>query len=59
MLAVCRHGDNVVKALRQEGFSAAVIGRTTEGKDRIIRYDDEIRFLEPPKEDEYYKAAEK
>ncbi len=57
LLAVCRHGDKVVNALGQKGFSAAIIGRTTEGKDRIIRYDDEIRFLEPPKEDEYYQAA--
>lgn len=56
LLLVCDHGERTVAALRQEGIPAAVVGRTTSGNDKIIRYDDEVRYLEPPKEDEYYKC---
>lgn len=56
LLAVCGNGERAVAALRQAGIRAAVIGRTTDNNDKIIRYDDEIRYLEPPKEDEYYKC---
>lgn len=55
-LMVCDNGERMVAALRQQGTPAAVIGRTTRGNDKIIRYDDEVRYLEPPKEDEYYKC---
>lgn len=59
LLAVCEKGERAVAALLQAGIRAAVIGRTTDNNDKIIRYDDEIRYLEPPKEDEllqYYKC---
>jgi len=42
-----------------EGISAAVIGTVTEGNDRIIRHEDESRFLEPAKGDEIYKIDRK
>ena len=42
--------------MKNAGVQAAVIGQTTAGNDRLIRYDDEARFLEPPKMDEYYKV---
>lgn len=58
MLIVARHGASVVSSLDEAGYHAAVIGRTTSGNDRIIRYDDEIRYLEPPKTDEMYKVHE-
>ncbi|MDO4978121.1 MAG: AIR synthase-related protein [Eubacteriales bacterium] len=54
LLIMARRGERVLAALAQEGIPAAVIGHTTEGNDRIIRYDDEIRYLEPPKTDEIY-----
>ncbi|MCI5944653.1 MAG: AIR synthase-related protein [Eubacterium sp.] len=55
LLAVCEDGTGAVARLEEAGFRAAVAGHLTDSNDRIIRYDDEIRFLEPPKPDEYYK----
>lgn len=55
LLALCEDGQRAVDALREKGIRADVIGRTTDGNDRTVRYDDEIRFLEPPKQDEIYK----
>lgn len=52
----CEKGQKLVFELEKSGIFSAVIGKTTRGKDRIIRYDDEIRFLEPPKADELYKV---
>jgi hypothetical protein len=37
------------------GILATVIGKTMPGNDRIIRHDDELRFLEPAKGDEIYR----
>jgi spermidine/putrescine transport system permease protein len=37
-------------------FIAAVIGRMNEGNDRILINEDETRFLEPNRVDEYEKA---
>lgn len=56
LLLTAKNGERIVNALQEKGISAEVIGRTTDGNDKLIRYDDEIRYLEPPKEDEYYKA---
>lgn len=55
LLIACENGQNMVSLLQDAGITAAVVGRSTDQNDRIIRYDDEIRFLEPPKVDEYYK----
>ena len=54
LLLACDNGERVTAALAEAGILAAVIGRTTDNNDKIIRYDDEIRYLEPPKEDELY-----
>lgn len=54
LLMAGENGERLVSALRREGYDAAVIGRTTDNNDKIVRYDDEIRYLEPPKEDAYY-----
>ncbi len=58
LLAICDNGERAVAVLRQAGIRAAIIGRTTDNNDKIIRYDDEIRYLEPPKEDEYYVTVQ-
>lgn len=57
LLLACTNGARIVEQLRKAGVEAAVIGQTTSGNDRLIRYDDEARFLEPPKMDEYYKVG--
>lgn len=56
LLLACTNGARIVEQLQNAGVEAAVIGQTTAGNDRLIRYDDEVRFLEPPKMDEYYKV---
>ena len=56
LLLACTNGARIVEQLKNAGVEAAVIGQTTAGNDRLIRYDDEARFLEPPKMDEYYKV---
>ncbi len=55
LLAACNNGEKIVQELREAGIKAAVIGHTTNDNNRIITYDDEIRFLEPPKQDEIYR----
>ncbi len=56
LLLACTNGARIVEQLKNAGVEAAVIGQTTAGNDRLIRYDEEARFLEPPKTDEYYKV---
>lgn len=56
MLMVTDHANLLVDQLKSEGIAAAVIGRITEGNDRIIINDQERRYLEPPKSDELYKV---
>ena len=48
LLLACANGARIVEQLKNAGVEAAVIGQTTAGNDRLIRYDDEARFLEPP-----------
>lgn len=56
MLIVTDHGNLLVDRLKDEGITAAVIGRINEGNDRIIINGEERRFLEPPKADELHKV---
>lgn len=55
MLIGCTQGNLLVEKLKDAGIPAAVIGRATEGNDRIVRNGEETRFLEPPGADELYK----
>lgn len=49
-------GGSLVRALEAEGIPAAVIGRTTAENSRIIRNEDETRYMDRPKQDEIYKS---
>ncbi len=55
MLMTGDNGYDLVAALEQEGIPAAVIGKVTEGRDRIVRNGEEKRYLEPPKQDALYQ----
>lgn len=55
MLIGCEQANLLVEKLRQTGIPAAVIGRATEGNDRIVCNGEETRFLEPAGSDEIYK----
>lgn len=55
MLMAAYQGHDLVKKLHQAGIEAVVIGKATDGNDRILCNGEEHRFLEPPKTDELYK----
>ena len=46
----------VIKALKNQGIPATVIGRINDGNDRVLVNGEETRFLEPNRVDEYEKA---
>ena len=56
LLFVTHDSGAAIKALKEAGISAAVIGRMKEGNDRILVNEDETRFLEPNRVDDYEKA---
>ena len=58
MLITAKNGYDVVRSLKNAGINAAVIGKVTEGNDRVLLNGDEKRFLEPPKSDELYRIYE-
>lgn len=56
-LVVAQEGESLSNNLRQSGFAATVIGKTTKDKNRIVVInEDEKRFLAPVKGDEIYKV---
>ncbi|BAK46615.1 hypothetical protein CXIVA_06480 [Clostridium sp. SY8519] len=57
MLMAAPDGTGLVRALEKAGIPAAVVGKITDGNDRILEQEDERRFLEPPKTDEIYKVV--
>ena len=57
MLMATEDGNKMVRELEKAGINAVVIGKATEGKDRMIRKDEEEHsFLERPKTDELYQV---
>ncbi len=56
MMIAADKGYQLVEELEKNGISAAVIGTFTDNNDKVICYDDETRYLEPPKVDELYKV---
>lgn len=57
MLMASFDGNRLVMDLERAGISAAVLGKATEGNDRVIINGEERRFLEPPKVDELYQVV--
>lgn len=55
LLMTTPHGCDIVKVFKKSGIPAQIIGRTTAGNDRLLRNQDEVRYLEPPKPDEMYR----
>jgi len=52
-------GEALVRALEAENIPAAIVGRTTPEKSRIIRNDDEVRYMDRPKQDGIYEIYNK
>lgn len=57
LLFAADDGDSCVRMLKSNGISAAVIGRVTAGKQRIIKNEEEQRFLDRPKPDELFQLG--
>ena len=55
LLIAVNHGSNLVWELNKLGIEATVIGRITDGNDKIIRNHEETRYLDLPQADEIYK----
>lgn len=56
MLMAAEDGNFLVHELKKAGIFATVIGKATDGNDRVLLNEEERRFLEPPKPDELYKV---
>lgn len=48
----------MVDALAKAGVEAAVIGRVTDENGRVIRNGEEMRFLDRPQQEEWYRRFE-
>ncbi len=56
MLIATERGHDLCRILKENDIEATVIGKFTDGNDRIVTNEDEVRYLEPTKSDEIYKA---
>lgn len=57
-LVVAADGETLCEKLREEGYVADVIGRTTADKKRIITGGEEVRYIDRPMPDEWNKLYE-
>lgn len=55
LLVAAHEGAALAEALTREGIPAVVIGRLTDGNDRILWNEGNKRFLDRPQRDEMYK----
>jgi hydrogenase maturation factor len=55
LIMTADEGESLVSALEAENIHASVIGKTTSEKARIIRNEDEVRYMDRPGQDEIYK----
>lgn len=55
LLMTSKDGCDIVRVLENNGIRASVIGRITDGNDKILINDDEVRYLDTPKRDEIFK----
>lgn len=56
-LMAAEDGASLAAELERAGIPAAIIGKTTAGKSRILYRDDEVRYLDRPAPDELYKVG--
>ncbi len=55
MMIVSKNGSEVIRELEKAGIQGTIIGKTTDGNDRILRNGDDVRYLDRPGQDELYK----
>ncbi|MCC6095467.1 MAG: hydrogenase maturation factor [Eubacterium sp.] len=56
LMILTESGEGLVQKLMEAGIPAAVIGRTTSEKARILRNRDEVRYLDKPQQDGIYSV---
>lgn len=56
LIMATEDGSGLVTALAREEIPAVIVGRTTEGNDRILYNDEEKRYLDMPKTDQMYNV---
>ena len=54
LIMTAEDGEGLAAALERENIPAVVVGRTTNGNDRVIYNEDEKRYLDRPKTDQIY-----
>ena len=57
LLIAAADGEGLVQKMALEGIPSVVIGRTTSGKERILRNGEEVRYLDKPQMDEMYRVG--
>lgn len=57
LIMTADNGEALAAALAAADIPAAVIGRTTDGNDRVILNEGEKRFLDKPKTDQIYNVS--
>ncbi|MCM1568995.1 MAG: AIR synthase-related protein [Roseburia sp.] len=55
LVMITKDGEALAAALEAEGIPGTVVGRTTEGKDRILMNEGEVRYMDRPRGDELYR----
>ena len=59
LIITCADGNALTSKLEAAGIPAVTVGKVTDGKDRILRNDDEVRYMDRPKNDEIYGGFKK
>lgn len=57
LVMTARDGPGLAAALLAEGIPATVVGKVTDGRDRILLNGDEVRYMDRPRQDEVYRHA--
>lgn len=55
VLMAAENGYDLVNQLQKEGIYGTVIGKAVDSNDRIILNEEEVRYLDRPQRDEWYK----
>lgn len=55
LLMTADNGHDIIKRLADAGIRAEVIGRTTSDNNKLLRNEDEVRYLDTPNKDEVYR----
>lgn len=54
LIMTSEDGPGLVAALEAEQIPAVVVGKLTDGNDRVIRNEEEVRYMDRPKQDGVY-----